>query len=430
MKVLWLCNIMLPVISKELNEAVCNQAGWLSGLCDSLMKKEDVALSVCFPYEKGDPVLTGRTGNLAFYGFLESKRNEKTFAAILRETSPDLIHIWGTEFKHSLDMVNAAERGGLLDHVVINIQGLVSIIGKYHYYCGIPESVCKSPSLIERKYHMSIENERRSFLASGEYEIQAIKKVKHVIGRTDWDEACTKQINPTVNYYFCNESLRSSFYENRWNIDTCEKHSIFTSQSHYPIKGFHLMLDAMPLILQRFPDAHLYTTGREPRKCDSWKYYINYNSYPRYLREKLDTYGLNEHVSFLGALDEKQMCEQFLKSNVFVSPSSVENESNAVSEAKLLGMPVVASFVGGVTNRIEHKVDGYLYPCDAPYMLAYYVCKVFDDDDCAAAIGDCAHERAMKILDRDKNMQDMMEIYRQILSKTHGEAKGKHRWKK
>lgn len=406
---------MLPLVSNALNQPVCKEGGWLSGLCASLLTRNEIDLSVCFPYGKGETVLSGRTGRLFYYGFGESENKGEFFKTILHSIVPDIIHIWGTEFKHTLDMVNAAEQCGMLDRVVINIQGLVSIIGKYHYYCGIPEHVCKSPSLIERKYHMSIENDRRGFIASGVYEIEAIRKVKHVIGRTDWDEACTKQINPSVHYHHCNESLRSSFYENRWSIDFCEKHSIFTSASHYPIKGFHLMLEAMPLILQRFPDTHLYTTGREPRKPDGWKYYINYNSYPRYLRKLLDKNGLNENVSFLGALYEKQMCERYLKSNVFVSPSSIENSSNSICEAMLLGLPIVSSDVGGVKSLLIHEKEGYLYQQDAPYMLAYYVCKVFEDNDRAVEMGAHAREHALKTHDRDKNLRDMIDIYELVL---------------
>ena len=60
-----------------------------------------------------------------------------------------------------------------------------------------------------------------------------------MIGRTDWDEACTKEINPKVQYHFCNESLRDSFYSGSWEYQNCEKHSIFMSQAATPIKGLH-----------------------------------------------------------------------------------------------------------------------------------------------------------------------------------------------
>lgn len=47
------------------------------------------------------------------------------------------------------------------------------------------------------------------------------------------------------------------------------------------------------------------------------------------------------------------MKERYLKSHAVISASNIENESNVVSEAKILGVPVVASFVGGLPNRIN-----------------------------------------------------------------------------
>ena len=387
MKILWLCNIMLPIISKTINEKINPYGGWLSGLCDSIIEKSNLNLTICFPYAKATPLLSGKASEISYYGFNESDKNTDIFCKIIKDCQPDIIHIWGTEYRHTLDMVNAAEICGCLDRVVINIQGLVSICGKYHYYCGIPDSYCKSASLIELRYHSNIENRRLNFIKKGEFEIEALKKIKHVVGRTDWDEACTKQLNHDVNYYHCNESLRSSFYNYEWNINSCEKYSIFLSQANYPIKGFHLMLEAMPLILERFPQAHIYTTGYSPREKGGWKYALTYDSYSRYLRELLDKHNLNEHVSFTGFLNEKEMCDRFLHSHVFVSSSSIENSSNSVGEAMLLGMPIVSSDVGGIKNLLTHGEEGYIYQWDAPYMLAYYVCKIFEDDTRAVMFG-------------------------------------------
>ena len=412
---------MLPIIAQERGEKASPHGGWLSGLLDGLADKTDV--TVCFPYTfpvgNTENTIRGRAGAVDYIGFRESDGNTALFVDILRDCQPDLIHIWGTEYRHTLDMVNAAERENMLKRVVINIQGLVSVIGKYHYYCALPEAVCKGATLAEKIRKNNIEDEKLSFEARGEYEIAALKKVNHVIGRTDWDEACTKQINPKLHYHFCNESLRGSFYEHQWDPAACERHSIFLSQSNYPLKGFHLMLEAMPLILDRFPDAHIYTTGEKPKEPGILhRIHIKGRTYSNYIRSLTGKYRLEDHVSFVGLLDEKRMCERFMKSNVFVSPSSIENESNSISEAKILGMPVVASFAGGVTNRIEHGVDGYLYQWDAPYMLAWYVCKVFEDEDRAVEMGQRARARALVTHDRSKNLQDMLNIYEEIYADT------------
>lgn len=412
MKVLWLCNIILPVIARERGEHAEPYGGWLSGLLDGLADRAEV--TVCFPYEKCEETVRGKAGAVDYIGFHESIRNSVLFANILMAIKPDVIHIWGTEFRHTLDMVKAAEQVDMLDRVAINIQGLVSVIGKHHAYCGLPDAVCRSASLAERIRKNNIKHEKLYFEAHGKDEILALKKVHHVIGRTDWDKACTEQINPQVHYHFCNESLRSSFYQYQWHLDSCEHHSIFLSRSDYPLKGFHMMLEAMPLILSRFPDAHIYTTGSRPLRPESLRKKLTEHTYRKYIRELIEKSCLEDHVIFVGILDEQAMCDRFLRSNVFVSPSSIENSSNSICEAMLLGMPVVSSDVGGVKNLLNHGKEGYIYQWDAPYMLAYYVCKVFEDEDRAVKMGKCARSRALVTHDREKNLEDMLQIYEKI----------------
>lgn len=105
----------------------------------------------------------------------------------------------------------------------------------------------------------------------GAFEIKALQKVRHVIGRTTWDRACTYQINPDAQYYFCNETLRGEFYKHNWDICQCERHAIFVSQGSYPIKGLHFMLEAMTLILKHFPNTKLYVGGQNIIKTDTLK---------------------------------------------------------------------------------------------------------------------------------------------------------------
>ena len=40
MKVLWLCNVMLPVIAQEYGLEASNKEGWLSGLLDVMMENQ------------------------------------------------------------------------------------------------------------------------------------------------------------------------------------------------------------------------------------------------------------------------------------------------------------------------------------------------------------------------------------------------------
>ncbi len=414
MKILWLCNITPPAVSAALGEAPNPFGGWISGMLDSLSGLDEIKITVCFPRGGDDRLLTGETKGIGYCGYCEKPDSTETFREIIRRVSPDVIHIWGTEYKHTLDMVNAAESLGLLDKVAINIQGLVSVYGKYHYYAGLPESVCGPISLKEHLHKCSIADQKTEMENRGAFEIEALKKVRHVIGRTEWDEACARQINPSVAYHHNYESLRETFYHHTWNVDKCRPHSIFVSQSNYPIKGFHKMLEAMPFILAEYPDAHLFTTGTKPARPETLKRKLAQRSYPKYIRELMEQYSLEDHITFLGLLNEQEMCEQYLKANVFVSPSSIENSSNSIGEALLLGMPVVSSDVGGVKDFIRHGENGYLYPFDAPYMLAYYVCRVFENREKAAETGCLAGKTARSYYDRESNCRMLLSIYHDI----------------
>ena len=76
------------------------------------------------------------------------------------------------------------------------------------------------------------------------------------------------------------------------------------------------------------------------------------------------------NVRFLGPFDAPAMRDRYLRTHVYVSPSTIENSPNSVGEAMLLGCPVVSSNVGGVSDLLYHGKEGFLYQTSAPYMLA------------------------------------------------------------
>ena len=82
----------------------------------------------------------------------------------------------------------------------------------------------------------------------------------------------------------------------------------------------------------------------------------------------------------------------------------------------LLGVPVVSSFVGGIPDLIEHKVNGFMYPCDEPYMLAYYVMELFSNDKMANNISANARRCARDRNDINKNGNILLDTYKQVKS--------------
>lgn len=421
MKVLWLCNIILPKISKKLNKRTINEGGWLVGLSNGLSKKNDIELTICFPALDENQLNKGKVENINYYGIpinrkeitKYNEKNVKIFSNIIKEVKPDIINIFGTEYPHTLEMVKACESLNIIKKVVISIQGLCSVYAK-HYTANLPHEVCKGKKFVEIIKKRSIYKERDEFIRRGTYEVEAIKKVNNVIGRTSWDKACTTQINPNINYYFCNEILRDEFYKYEWNIENCEKYSIFVSQGSYPIKGLHNVLEALSIVKEKYPNFKLYVAGDIILRGDSFKERLRESSYPSYLKDLIKKYNLQNNIVFTSNLDEKSMCERFLKSHVFVSASSIENSPNSLGEAMILGVPCITSYVGGVGDMIEHEREGFIYQSDAPYMLAYYICEIFENNDKAIMFSKNARERAKVTHNKEININQTIKIYNKI----------------
>lgn len=419
MKILWLCNLPLPNISISISNSASNRGGWLAGLSNDLRKCPEIDLSLCFPLPGLKEIIKGNLNNINYYGFPEKMEQphkydtgiERQLQKILNEVDPDIVHIFGTEFPHSLAMTKVYKNK---NRMAINIQGLCSIISR-HYTSGLPSKVISHFTLRDFLKQDNIEQQCKKFVRRGEYEAKAIKNVNHIIGRTTWDKACAYQINPYAKYHFCNETLRDEFYNQIWNINNCRRYSIFVSSGEYPVKGFHFMIEAMPEVIRRFPKAHLYAAGGDITKSETLKDKLRMSSYGMYIKQLINKYKLKDYITFTGNLDEMQMCGRYLKSNVFVMPSSIENSSNSLGEAKIMGVPCVAAYVGGAADRAEGGLDCYAYQHDAPYMLAHYICELFSNDELALEFSHNSRESALKIYDRQENMNSIINIYRGLL---------------
>lgn len=416
MKIMWLCNTPTKNVAKAFHLPQPAQGGWLRSVSEALEENQNIQFVFIIPNVKGQQGrIYKECGNSLYIATNVSALTDEemihAFAEIIEEVKPDIIHIWGTEYKHSYAMAMGAKKQMMLNRVVVSIQGMVGMIAQ-HYMGGIPAKYQLVPSFRDILRKDTLKIQQRSLEYRGAYEKKIVEVVQHVIGRTFWDEACVKLINPNVKYHFNNETLREEFYSSQWNYEECEKHSIFVSQSHYPIKGFHYLLKAVALIKDRYQDIKIYISGYD----NALKPGVLVTAYGKYIQYLIKKYKLSSNIHYVGMLNAEEMKKQFLKSEVFVSPSVIENSPNSVGEAMLLGMPVIAANVGGVATMLRHEKEGYLYQADAPYLLAYYICQFFEDRQKEKEFGQNARIHAQRTHDKDKNIKELIEIYEKIVA--------------
>lgn len=413
MKILWLVNIVMPELAVHLGEKPSVFGGWLTGALEAA-RSAGHGLVICTTRPNAHALRFCPDLNTT-YLLLDA---ETDFSHVLEKEQPDLVHIWGTEFPQSWALAKVSDPEKLL----VTIQGSLEYY-KHAVRAGIPDELCRDTWLHKllrclRKGGQSIDLQKRSFEQRSKYEVEVLQRAKYIHGGSAWGNAVAKAIHPNCVTMDANLILRSSFYAAPlWDPDTCEAHTIYALCS-YPIKGFHKLLEAMPIILHRFPNTKILAVGQKliRRPYTGLKKAIldAAPDYQWYLQGLMDRYGLWNHVEFTGYLDEEQVQAQLRSANVFVSPSSIENQSTALGEAMLLGVPSVASCVGAMQEMIDHDRDGFLYPFPESQLLAQAIIRIFEDRELALRFSEEGRAHAQRTYDQEKNCRDLLNIYEKI----------------
>lgn len=416
MKVLWHVNLLPPDIESELGLAHCVGGSWIVGLRNALMKyHSDIQLCFVSCYHGITEIMHGSIDGVEYYA-IPFTINSYGFEKAIEAFQPDFVHLHGSESVNAYIMAQNFSP----EKIVISIQGVVFECAE-HYFDGIDPKY-KKLSVVKQaiaSWYGSVlmQCQHQAFVKGIPAEESVLRASNSVIGRTNWDKNCAAAMNAYAKYYKCNEILRDCFYSGQWDYASCEKYSIYISQAHYPIKGAHMLFKALGNVVKKYPETKLYIAGWPPPKSSNWvrQKISNYLEEYRSLLKRLAVEnGLEDKIFYTGVMNEEQVKQRLLNTHIFISPSSIENESNALSEAKILGVPNIVSAVGGVQERVNHGVDGYLYDFYDTDKLAEYICELFAEETKCRNISEQARLSARNINDIKANADALAEIYKDV----------------
>jgi len=191
---------------------------------------------------------------------------------------------------------------------------------------------------------------------------------------------------------------------------------IFTIRRLVPKNGVQFAVEAMPFILEKFPNAKLIAIGWGP--LDS------------YLKQRVQELGIVSSVFFIGRLENFKLKNMLSLADVVMFPSTAESTSIACLESMSLGKPIVASNVGGYPEMVEEGKNGFLVNLtdtvnsdyDAPMTLeeeklknlAEAVVKLLGDKDLATSFGRESRRLAETKFSWQQNISNITSIYKKI----------------
>ena len=166
-------------------------------------------------------------------------------------------------------------------------------------------------------------------------------------------------------------------------------------------KGIDVLLAALPEVLRRRPETRLYVAGDGPERAR--------------LEALSDELGLAAAVTWAG--ERRDLPRLLAGSKALVQPSRDEGAPFAVLEAMALGIPVVATRVGGVPELLDFGAAGRLVPPGEPAALAAALVETLEEDEFAAS---ARTRRARELVDSRFSAERMArataDLYRELVA--------------
>jgi glycosyltransferase involved in cell wall biosynthesis len=372
MKVLWITH---DPIREKINEDLSVSGFWKESLLKLLNENDKICIKYAYPGKNFSKL---KSGNFTFQ--FPNRKRYKTLPKItlldlkriIDNFQPEVIHIHGTEKPYGLIKKHTNIP------ILISLQGFLS--ESYNAVLGsIPlNSWEKEKTLKEQIYKNDFLNLHKNWFFNSSYEKEIIRINKYFAGRTTFDKEVVKKNNSKASYFVANELLRNEFYIQKWDINNIDEHKVFISSFANPLKGFHVLIEAVYNLKKEFPDIKIVVPGKLTNR--SVNKFLG-NSYFRLINKMIKQYELENNIVFLGRLDGQQMCDEMLKSHIFALPSFVENSSNALGESQVLGVPcVVSNNCGGISSIITENENGLFFDKGNALKLTAQIRRIFLDN--------------------------------------------------
>jgi glycosyltransferase involved in cell wall biosynthesis len=147
-----------------------------------------------------------------------------------------------------------------------------------------------------------------------------------------------------------------------------------------PIKGVTFLISAMAEAVQQYSNSLLVLVGKGDEEGEE----------EAKLREQVKKLGLTDKVIFLGwraDVDEIMGCF-----DLFVLPSLNEGMGRVLVEAMAVGLPIVASDVGGIPDLVKDGNNGFLVPPSDADALKHAILDLLKDEAKRKRMGEVGKE--------------------------------------
>lgn len=168
----------------------------------------------------------------------------------------------------------------------------------------------------------------------------------------------------------------------------------------HPVKGYDVLLPAVPAVREQFPAVRVLIAGDADRATPVLQHLVS----------ELE---LGDAVVFLGHCDDIPALHRV--ADVFVLSSRVEGMPGALIEALAMGTPIVATDIAPALEVVDDTC-AIVVPVDSSAAIAQAITSVFRDPAAGAARAEVGRARFDERFRLDAVSRQMAEFYRRALA--------------
>ncbi|UTB33262.1 MAG: glycosyltransferase family 4 protein [Methanobacterium sp. ERen5] len=196
----------------------------------------------------------------------------------------------------------------------------------------------------------------------------------------------------------------TSFYK---PMDVAKDYEIFQILSvGYLIerKGFMYLISSIKEVLKKHENVRLNIVGTGPQE--------------QQIKNHIHELGLEGYVKIIGNISDKKLLNLYNTSDLFVLPSIIDSQGNTeglgvvLIEAMACGLPVIGSNIGGITDIIQDRKTGLLFPQKDTDELSKLIIEMIENPNLRERIALKGYQNVLNNFSWEKIAKDYINNYK------------------
>lgn len=374
--------VMVTPFPKNADHIDGGVAGAAKYLCDELVKKDHITLTVVAPTVEAGHVPCEQWPGFKVYRLGESKINSllpgafyyavighRKLNQLLAKLNPDIVHYQGLSYL----------AGKCKYPNVLTIHGIAE---KDALWAG--KSLARWFQFVLRRIS---ENSGR-------------KRVANIISISPYVAQVIGNKIKKAKRFFIENPVAATYFHLTWQP---QKGRILSCGKIIPLKNTLGLLSSFVQIAKDYPQAQLrFAGGAEQGYLDKCKKFVV-------------EHGLTQRVYFLGNLSIRNVQNELSKANCLVIPSFQENSPLVIEEAMAVGVPVIGSRICGLPYMIKDQLTGILIDPFDGNTITQAIYKILKDESFAKSLSEESRKEARHRFQANIIAKRTLDVYYDIL---------------